>query len=431
VKSFKDKVRDSLRYSFWDGAFCSMMIGFTQDYFVPFMLLLKGTVKEVALLNALPNLLSAFIQLRSADLTELVRSRKKVVNFFVFLQAFLLIPMAAMAMAKNVPPWIFILNVTLFTASGAITVAAWGSMMSDLVPSQKRGKYFGWRNRVTGFVLIGASFAAGFMLNVLKRWDVFLGFAVIFIFAAAFRFVSWRYLEKMYEPRTEYKKEHYFSLLAFVMGIRKRNFARFVLYIAALNFAVNTMSPFFSVFMLKELGFGYILYICVVVTAPLVVYTTMSRWGILADKAGNLKVIKFVTPIVACLPFLWMINHTPFWLFVWQIVSGFAWGGLNLSATNYVYDAVTPGKRTRCLAYFNAFNGVALCLGALTGGFIQGALPPMFGSRLISLMFLSGMLRVAVVSFVPGILKLKEVRHVANVGGKEMFFGMIGLKPIE
>ena len=42
----------------------------------------------------------------------------------------------------------------LFSSVGAFTVPAWQSLMSDYIPVKKRGKYFGWRNKVQGAVAI-------------------------------------------------------------------------------------------------------------------------------------------------------------------------------------------------------------------------------------------------------------------------------------
>lgn len=425
----KNKIRTGLRYSFLDGAFASAMVGFTQDYLVPFILLLKGTVREVAFLNALPNLLAAFIQLKAADLTEWARSRKKIVNFFVFLQAVSLVPMILMCFVRTVSPSLFIVNAMLFNAFGVLTIAAWGSWMTDLIPRNKRGKYFGWRNRILGFVLVASSFVAGTILSVMKEWNIFLGFAAIFTLACAFRVGSWYFLEKIYEPRMEYKKEHRFGLVAFVLGMRKRNFAKFVLFTAMMNFSVNLASPFFSVLMLRDLHFGYLLYTFIVIMAPFTMYIMMERWGVHADKIGNFTVIKFVSPIIAILPLLWIMNRHPVFLVFAQIVSGFAWGGFNLCATNYVYDAVTPGKRTRCLAYFNAFNAMGLCLGALIGGFLQEILPPLMGNKILMLLLFSFFVRLAVSVIMPKMVK--EVRPVRKVRTDELLFSVVGLRPIE
>ena len=427
-RTVKGQVKKSLRFSFFDGIFASGMTGFTQEYFTPFLLVLNATVRQVAMISALPNLFASLIQLKSADLSEKIRSRKKVIIFFVLLQGLMLLPMAALALTRGIYPGAFIAMVILFTSCGAIANPAWGSMMSDLVPTRKRGAYFGWRTRTLGFVTVAAAFAAGVILNFAKRTDIFMGFAVIFITAFLFRIVSWLYLKKMYEPNLEIKKEHYFSIFDFLLNVRKSNFAKFVLFVASMNFSVNLASPFFSMFILRDLKFSYLQYSIITVSATLTIYLMIRRWGHHADKVGNLKVIRFTAPLIGVIPMLWVINRSPVFLVLAQVFSGFVWAGFNLCSTNFIYDAVTPQKRTRCISYFNVINGLALCCGALLGGFLLRWMPPLFGYKVLGLFFVSSILRMAVGIFVPS--RLKEVRKVEHVRSDNLFFSVIGVRPL-
>ena len=428
MESNNDKVNKGLKSSFLDGVFASGMTGFTQEYFTPFLLLLGGTVRHVGALFAFPNLFASLIQLKSADLTEKMMSRKKIINIFVFLQALMLVPMAIIALFTKAKPGVFIAVVILFTSFGALAVPAWGSLMSDLVAKDKRGQYFGWRNRTLGFVTVASALTAGFILHQMKKINIFYGFVIIFSFAFIFRVISWYFLGRMHEPPLEYKKESYFTLINFLSRIRESNFAKFVLFTSMMNFSVNLASPFFAVLMLRDLHFSYLLYTLITITATLTIYLMISHWGKHADKTGNIKVIKFTSPLIGVIPLLWIVNRHPIFLFLAQIVSGFAWAGFNLCASNFIYDAVTPEKRIRCISYFNVLNGLALCFGALLGGFLLQKLPPIFGHKILTLFLLSSILRLLVGFFMP--MKLKEVRPVEKISSSQLFFSVIGIRPL-
>jgi MFS family permease len=427
MNSIDAKKDRSLRFSFLDGIFASAMIGFTQDYFTPLLLLLGGTARHVGILNALPNLFSALMQLKSADLVEKLKSRRKIINIFVFLQALMFLPMVSIALIGRANLYIFIAVATAFAFFGAFAMPAWGSLMADLVDEDKRGRYFGWRNRSLGFIIVVSTFLAGVILHVMKKINIFYGFVLIFGFAFIFRVISWYFLTRMHEPHLEYKKENSFTLFDFLARIKESNFARFVLFIAMMHFSVNLVSPFFAVLMLRDLRFSYMTYSIVVVTATVSVYIMIGRWGHRADRVGNLRVIKFVSRLIAVIPLLWVINRNPLFLISAQVFSGFAWAGFNLCATNFIYDAVTPPKRTRCIAYFNVFNGVALCMGALIGGFLLHKLPTLFGYKILTLCLISSFLRFLVAFFMPA--RLKEVRPVEKVSSNQLFFSMIGIRP--
>lgn len=422
------KKEKSLRYSVRNGVFASMMNGFTLDYLTPFLLLLGGTIKHVGILSALPHLFASIIQLKGPDITEKLRSRKLAVGLFILLQALMLPLMVGSYFLGDWKVAAFIAVVALFTAFGAITVPAWGSLMSDLVEEDRRGEFFGWLQKILAIVTVIATFVAGFVLHRAERSDAFWGFAAIFGLAFAFRLGSWRYLRKMHEPRLVRKEEDYFSLLDFVSRLHKSNFLKFVVFVSAMKFAVNIASPFFAVLMLKNLGFGYMTFTLVTLAATMATILSIKRWGVHADRVGNLKVLRSTSVLVALIPLFWLVNQNPVYLFFVQVFSGFAWAGFNLSASNFIYDAASPGKRERCIAYYNFFGGASLALGSLLGGWLAWVLPTGFLEfRTMNLILISAILRLAVAFFLP--FRLKEVREVEKIRTHELLFSMLRLGP--
>jgi len=420
-------VARSLKYSIRDGVFASLMTGFTVDYFTPFLLLLGGSLRHVAVLSALPNLVSSLVQLKSADIPEKLKSRKRVINLFVFLQALMLVPMTASFAFGESRIAVFIAAVTLFTSFGAFVVPAWGSLMADLVREDRRGEYFGWRNKVLGLVTIAATFAAGFVLHQAEAFNLFAGFAVVFGLAFVFRLASWRYLTKMHEPEMVHRDEDRFSIIEFISRANKSNFARFVIFVSVMKFAVNIASPFFAVLMIRDFKFNYMTYTLVTLAATLATNITIKRWGVHSDRVGNLKVIRLTSRFIAVVPLLWLVNQNPYFLFVAQLFSGFAWAGFNLSASNFIYDAASPAKRTRCIAYFNVFNGLSLCLGALLGGYLAQITHPGFLKyNIMNLVLVSAILRLVTAFFLP--FKLKEVREVETIKNRHLIYSMLRLK---
>ena len=348
-----------------------------------------------------------------------LNSRKRMVAVFVLLQSIILLAMGMAAFVNKLHPGIFIGLVILFCSFGALANPAYGSLLSDLVPENKRGDYFGWRNRNLGFVTIVVTLLAGFILNYIKIINAFYGFALIFIMAFFCRILSLSFINRIVEPTLDNGRENYFTIFDFLSRLRNNNFGRFVLFIAVMNFSVNLASPYFSVLMLKDLGFDYLLYTIVTVFATTAIFLTIRRWGRHADKVGNLKVIKLTAPLIGFIPLLWIINRNPIFLIFAQIFSGFCWAGFNLCSSNFIYDSVTAGKRTRCIAYFNLLNGLALCLGALLGGFLIKYLPLLFGYKILTLFFISSFLRISVGLLMPKILE--EVRPTEKIHNHQLF----------
>ncbi len=193
----QEKRNRSLRNSFIDGIFASGMIGFTQDYFTPFLLFIGGSVREVGLLTSLPNVIASLLQLKTADLMGLFRSRKRMITSFVLLQGLSMCAIALTVLAGIRSTTLFLGLVILFTSFGAIATPAWGSLMSDLVPEGMRGSYFGWRNSVLGLIIVASSACAGLVLQLTRKSD-------LAIVQHASRYLYKRYLRhgiRVYEYR--------------------------------------------------------------------------------------------------------------------------------------------------------------------------------------------------------------------------------------
>jgi MFS family permease len=425
----KGKIKQSLRNSFMDGAFCSAMLGFTEQYMTPFAIALKATSAQIGMLTAFPNLIASLIQLKSADVTEHFKSRMRIIRIFVFFHTFMFLPILLIPVLFKADRalWL-VLFVTMAASFNAFSGPAWVSLMADHIPARSRGRYFGWRNRLLGIITVSCAFIAGFILNIFGKEKLY-GFMVIVGLAFVSRFVSWYFLSKMYEPPIRLTQEHYFSFWDFIKRTRQSNFAKFVIYVASISFAQNISGPFFAVYMLRDMNLSYVTYTVIVTSSTIATLLTMGMWGRHADMVGNIKVIRFTSFFIPVIPMLWLFSQNIAYLIVIQLFAGFVWAGFNLSIFNFVYDAVIPEKRTRCVSYFNVINGTAICCGALLGGFLAKALPPIFGYRLLTLFLLSGILRAL---FTATILPMiKEVRRVEKISSLDLFFSVTRLRPIE
>ena len=416
------------RLAMGEGIFSAIMTGFTQDYFVPFILLLGATVRQVGFLSALPNLFAALVQIKSTELADFIGSRKKTIVFNAILQIVFLGVVVAMVFSGVTDIWAFIGLAVLFTIAGALLSPSYASILIDFVGEGKQGEYMGWRNKVVGFVMIAGSLVAGSFLYYSKASILPKAFGLLFLAALMFRIISLFFLLRIEEKPLPQAKDAYFSLSQFFGRFKESNFAKFVIFSSLMQFTANLASPFFSVHMLRDLGFDYITYTVVTIASTATIYIMMQRWGHHADITGNLTVLRFVSPLIGIVPLLWILDRHPVYLIFAQIFSGFVWAGYTLCTGNFIYDAVTPQKRTRCIAYFNFCNGIAICLGAFCGGFILGHLPKIFGYQFLTLCLISGILRLLVGVFFPPFIK--EVRSVKNIKAKELFLSVVGLKVI-
>jgi len=269
---------------------------------------------------------------------------------------------------------------------------------------------------------------AGGILHVTERNYPLMGFMIIFILALLCRLLCLNFMLMMHEPSQQVTEEDQFTFIQFFRRFRHSNFAKFVLFVSLMNFSVNLAAPYFAVLMIRDLSFNYFIYTLIIIAAPLALYATIQRWGRHADLVGNLKIIRLTAILISFIPVWWILYQHPVYLIGVEMFSGFLWAGFNLCTVNFIYDAVTPAKRTRCIAYFNVVNGTALALGALLGGFLVKHLPPLHGYPLLCLFLISSLSRLTVAIFLPRFLK--EVRHVKEAKSVDIFFSMIRMRPM-
>lgn len=423
-----EKRKTNLRLSIWDAVFAALNTGCGETYISPFAIALHATNIQIGLLNSLPNLAAALVQLRTPSVMRRLGSRKKVITPFVCLQALLWVPILFIPFvtweAMRVIGLIFFY--TLYLSLGSFSLPAWGSLMSDSVSEGERGRYFGLRSKILGGVTVLSGFLAGYWLHLFSGRP-FMGFAFIFGTAAFARFVSGYFVSRLHDPYLHLSREHHFSFLEFVRGLPRSNFARYVFAIGAFHFAAYMAGPYFAVLMLRDFGFSYLTYTVLITTASVSSLLGVTYWGRHADEFGNLRLIKLSSCLIAFIPLLWLVSHNVWYLLLVQGMAGYLWGGFNLCIANFIYDSAIPEKRAYCISYYNVVNGIGLFLGTMLGGFLSGCLPAVMGYAIFGLLILSSLARMVVAFFL--LPRIREVRHVKEIAPRDLFLRIAGLGP--
>ncbi|NMB66715.1 MFS transporter [Candidatus Woesearchaeota archaeon] len=415
-KTKKLSIKEGVAYSVMDGA--------GLRYISPYALSLGANNTQIGLLTSLSSLIGNFSQIFSPRLME-KKSRKNVILFGVLFQALMWIPLILIALIfilrKQVEPtsiYFVIAIYTMIVFFGSIAAPAWNSLMKDII-TKESGKYFGFRNRILGITALVVMILASLLLNYFKeKQEVMIGFIILFSLAFLFRIVSFKILSKHYEPKLNLEKGYYFSFKDFIKESYKNNFGKFTLFIALIMFATSVASPFFTVYMLKNLNLNYFYWTLITISSSISTIIFMPIWGKISDKFGNLRVLKVTGALIPFVPFLWFfsvfINSSRpeillYYLFPVEFFSGIVWAGFNLSSLTFIYDAVSKQRLALCVAYYNALSGVGIFLGALLGGLISSLNIHFFNIDIILWIFmLSAVLRMIVYLFM--INKIKEVR---------------------
>jgi MFS family permease len=426
----EEKKKKNLTLSLWDGVFAAVSTGCGETYVSPFAIALGAGNLQVGLLASLPNLVASLLQLRAPGFVRLFGSRKKPINLFVSLQTLMWLPILAvpfLAVSGHPVNWL-IFFYTCYTAFGAFSTPAWGSLMSDSVPEKIRGKYFGLRGKLIGIVTVVSGFAAGSLLYAFSS-RLFTAFAAVFAVSAAARAVSNYFLYRHYDPPLKTSDEHRFSFLDFVRRMPRSNFAKYVLTIGLFNLSAHMVGPYFAVLMLRDFGFSYLTYTVLITAASVSSLLGLTYWGKHADELGNARLFKITGFFISFLPALWVVSHNVVYLFIVQLAAGYLWGGFNLCCANFIFDAAQPEKRVYCIAYYNVINGTGIFIGVVLGGWLIGHAPPLAGYQIFPVLIASSLLRLFVSFFL--LPRVREVREVRKITKRDLFLTITGLGPSE
>lgn len=429
--------RRTLKHNVASSGIFSVMSAISDNFVNPLAIYLGASPNLIGYLKSIPQLIAPFFQIMSASITDKLKNRKKIVLASILLQALIFIPAIMVALYfRN--PWLVLLVFGFHALFGSFLTPPFSSWLGDIVEPEIRGKYFGFSNKVSGFVSVVSLITAGIILQFFTdRGAVFVGFAVIFLIAGLARLASAYFVGKMHEPKYVVEKEHYFSFGAFLKnGLTKTDFGRYTLFISAVLLAANLAGPFFAIYMLRDLHFTFLQLTMVTLVSGTITFLVMTYWGKYADIFGNrtiLAVTGFLIPVTAL---LWMFSDNFYYILFIQVVGGFAWAGFNLSAGNYFFDTVRPEKRARAAAYFNIINGIGIFVGVTIGGFLLtflgnftfSAAEPIFNSRFKVLFLVSTIARLLVMLyFIP---KIKEVRvKVEAASQRQLFFKLVAIEP--
>jgi MFS family permease len=431
---------DTLKSSVNDGMANAAMLGFGETYLSAFAIFLNGTSFQIGMLASLPLLVGSIFQTLGVWLIEKFQSRKKIMLYAATLQALIWLPIAFLPFIfrESCGVSILVFLAVLYQTMGSLTAPAWNSLMGDLVPVETRGSYFGYRNKQIGIVTLITIILAGESLHFFERINLtFQGYIFIFLLALAARLLSVSYLKRYEDIAYHPKKSDHFTFWQFVIKTPKSNYARFVFFVAFMNFSAYIAGPFFSVYLLNDIKVSYFEYTLIISSVAVTQILAMQYWGTLSDRFGNRQIMSFCGIGVCLIPLFWLLSANTLVIILIQAFAGFFWAGFNLAGANFMFDAVTPPKRARCVAYQAIVNSIFICLGAFLGSFLAKYLS---GSNILShglntpdsiylrVFTISAAMRILVIIFL--FRMFKEVRPVEKVRHRDLIFSIATLRPL-
>jgi MFS family permease len=398
-----DRRRRDLRAIVGDGVSFSVMVGFGESYFAAFVLAAGFGDIAAGLISTVPLMAGAIIQLVTPTGVRLLGSHRRWVVLCAVLQAASFLPLTVGALLGRISYGVIVSAAAAYWAFGMGTGPAWNTWVGELVPPRLRAHFFAHRARWSNSALFLALVAAGVLLDrTQSKSGVLTTFALLFALASGARLVSSGFLASQSEARPLVEEERTVSLISFFGRLRDSGQGALLAHLLSMQLAVYIAAPYFAPYMLKELDLSYGLYTTLIAAAFAGRILLLPALGRIAHRRGARRLLIWSTCSVAPVPALWLVSSDPIYLFVLQIVTGLAWGGVELSTLMLFFERIEASERTGVLTCFNLVNAGALVLGSLVGAGLFYSFGEGIGSYIV-IMLLSTFARMATLPLLRGV----------------------------
>ena len=349
--------------------FASWSVGYALifTFLVPFAIFLGLTNFQIGIISAMPFASLILSQVTAMLSSGKVARRKTFVVAFLLFRRIFLIPLLALPFISNAPVY-FIVLVFVIHYLGQVPESAFMSLLADIIPEKTRGRFFARKEVYIAIFTTIPYIIAGFFLDIFPKNSP-QGFIILFALGIIVSFFSLTFLASLKEPEYKPQKQKLKNLLNF-----RGEYGKFTVFTTFFNFAYMIASPFFVVYILKNLGLGYSYFVLATSISIVCRIIFLKPIGRMLDRYGDRPVAIVSTFATALVPLTYLLFVKPetVWLIIpAEILSGIAWAGFDLSSVNLLLDFTTKEDRMAQVAKFNAVTAIPMIIAPIIGGFLS------------------------------------------------------------
>lgn len=399
------QVRRALRLWTLEGSTATVQITLTQGVFLTgFALYLHCSVFVMGVLAAIPAF-AGLLQLVSSYFAQRYGRRKILVAWYSLTSRLLWVPILLIpfVMPRALWVWAFLILTLLSNALLNVSNPLFLAWITDLVPQDNRGRYFGQRNMYAGVVGLVTSIGGAAFLDAATKQHLYsqpLAFALLFGVATAFAFPSFGIALTSPDPGEERASAETGEGTGaaglwtyYAAPFADKRFRQIMVYLAAMVVAQTIAGQFFMVYQFKYLALNYTALQLLGAVASLASLAAMPLWGYLSDKYGNKPILMMSVVLIVLPPLLWLpthpdgipglwavdhghfrVSYSKLLIIVINLVSGLGWSGVGLTQFNLMIGASPPERRTVYVSAVSAVSGLVGGVAPLVGGALIEAL---------------------------------------------------------
>jgi MFS family permease len=366
-----------------DAAAFSVMVGCGETYLPAFALALGMGPVDAGLIASVPVLVGAVVQLVTPLGIARLGTNRGWVIACTTIQSLSFLPFVFWAVRGHARLWELLLAASIYWAAGMAGAPAWNSWMGNLIPARMRTAYFARRNRLGQFGVFVGFVAGGVILQLGERNGLTLdAFAVLFAVAGICRLVSTGLLASCRElKRPTWDAASSTAALPLLHRLRAAlaeiavaPSGALVAFVCSFAFACQFAGPYFTPYLLHEMGFSYGAFMLVVGTNFLGKALALPALGRLGSRIGSLGLLWLGSLSIIPLALFWLPSANVWYLVGVQLFAGACWAAYELAVVLLFFEAVSHQERTGVVTVYNLGLAVATLAGAGAGGLLLRAL---------------------------------------------------------
>jgi MFS family permease len=380
-------VRRDLFSSVCDAGAYSVMVGMAENYFGAYALALGLGSAGAGLMVTLPVLLGSLLQLATPWGVRKIGSHKLWIVAAIFLQVacLLAMPLAGLArLASNhaLAAVIAFAAATVYWATQFSAGGPWNTWMEELVPLRIRTRFFACRQRTSQICLLSGFVIGGLALQFGRRiGHELLVFTAIFLVAAICRLASGCFMARQSEPSRGKVQEAGVSLSQIFGRGGSRYGGNILIYLLAMQVAVQISGPYFTPFMLKQQQWSYVTYMLLIGISFLGKVLALPAWGRVGQRVGANGLMWIGGLAIVPLAGLWLLSdlvsdrslHVAGFeipgpvicIGCIQLLSGINWAAYELAMALIFLHGIPREQRTSLLTLYHFGNSAAMVVGAV------------------------------------------------------------------
>jgi hypothetical protein len=375
------------------------------NYQSPSIIAAGADAHGVSLLMMLMNLCLGLVCFKAPKLIGKAGLAKRGAIIFAFLNLITWVPLAFIFLFTRfgVTPALITLLWFINVVPGMLLSFQKDNWLSNIVPHNTMGGYLGQRLAIKSALYLGAFFLLGYLLDRLGKENI-AGFTVIFTIALGavlINFIIFTFMNDTKNgtvPLPKIEKVS-FSLPEYFRELKEKKLDLFILFTTFFHLTVGFSGPLYAIYMLNDLHFSYMSYTLIISAEFLARVISAPMWGRFADKEGSIRLLGIVARIIPLMPVCWLFCHNLGYLIVVQLISGACWGAFDLSTQSYLYKVAPKPKKLYYIVYTRCLILLFTAAGGLLGAFCINDIFTTFGSKILSIFWISGVARIIVVIY--------------------------------